>query len=109
MTRRSESQRRAYKVGSEVDKITQEDFIDLLAKYENCCWICNISLENEKIHWDHVHPLSKGGAHSVDNLRPACAPCNVIKSSRWPLSDKLLGEIKVQNLSSRIMAGGDAQ
>jgi 5-methylcytosine-specific restriction endonuclease McrA len=28
---------------------------------------------------DHVHPLSKGGLHCVENLAPACASCNRAK------------------------------
>jgi 5-methylcytosine-specific restriction endonuclease McrA len=25
---------------------------------------------------DHIIPLSRGGTHDLDNLRPACWPCN---------------------------------
>ncbi len=37
-------------------------------------------------HIDHVKPLSKGGAHMLANLRPACKPCNSFKSAKWPFS-----------------------
>ncbi len=33
---------------------------------------------------DHVKPLSRGGAHVLANLRPACKPCNSSKGNRWP-------------------------
>lgn len=36
-------------------------------------------------HDDHAHPLAKGGEHSVWNLVPSCAPCNLSKNDRLPL------------------------
>jgi 5-methylcytosine-specific restriction endonuclease McrA len=48
------------------------------------CWIngpgCTVDPEN----WDHVKPLTKGGAHMLANLRPACGHCNRRKHDRWP-------------------------
>ena len=41
---------------------------------------CTADPEN----WDHVKPLSKGGAHMLANLRPACGHCNRRKRDRWP-------------------------
>lgn len=40
--------------------------------------------------WDHVKPLSKGGAHILANLTPACGPCNGAKHNLWPLKAWLL-------------------
>jgi len=45
------------------------------------CWICKTA---EPTHVDHVKPLSKGGAHILANLRPACQTCNLSKGSKWP-------------------------
>lgn len=33
---------------------------------------------------EHVKPLSKGGAHMLANVRPACTPCNAHKHDKWP-------------------------
>lgn len=33
---------------------------------------------------DHVVPLSRGGLHSVENLVPACGPCNRSKHAKTP-------------------------
>ncbi|NDD75230.1 MAG: HNH endonuclease [Gammaproteobacteria bacterium] len=33
-------------------------------------------------HADHITPLADGGAHSVANLQPLCAPCHTIKTAR---------------------------
>ncbi|MGG7572565.1 HNH endonuclease [Streptomyces sirii] len=35
-------------------------------------------------HVDHIVPLARGGAHSIDNLQPLCAACNLSKSARDP-------------------------
>lgn len=33
---------------------------------------------------DHVVPLSRGGAHTMSNIVPACQPCNSRKNARTP-------------------------
>lgn len=59
---------------------------DLREKFEyhaGRCWICGKALL-PGFHWDHVKPLNRGGSDMLANLRPACGPCNVVKSDRWP-------------------------
>lgn len=48
--------------------------------YGNACWMCGAPATAT----DHVKPLTKGGAHMLCNLRPACQPCNNTKSNKWP-------------------------
>lgn len=36
----------------------------------------------QKLCMDHVHPLSKGGAHDTDNILPACKRCNTSKGNK---------------------------
>lgn len=43
---------------------------------ERCCY-CNADAE----HLDHVNALSNGGEDKPHNLVPACADCNLAKSS----------------------------
>jgi 5-methylcytosine-specific restriction endonuclease McrA len=31
---------------------------------------------------DHVVPLARGGGHSIDNVVPACRPCNRSKGGK---------------------------
>ena len=50
------------------------------------CFYCKRELTYGLVTLDHVHPRSKGGANSVDNLVIACARCNNRKG------DSLLGE-----------------
>jgi 5-methylcytosine-specific restriction endonuclease McrA len=44
------------------------------------CWMCG----GPWTEIDHVKPLSKGGAHMLSALRPACRSDNAVKSDRWP-------------------------
>ena len=38
----------------------------------------------EDIEIDHIVPLSRGGTNDLDNLAPACRPCNRSKFNRLP-------------------------
>lgn len=35
---------------------------------------------------DHIRPIARGGAHSLDNVQTACYGCNVSKQARWGLA-----------------------
>lgn len=48
------------------------------------CYWCNANCRAE-YHVDHYVPLSKGGAHEIDNLVIACPSCNHRKSAKDPL------------------------
>lgn len=79
--RASESRRRARKASVLVMDFTNEQLSARLAYYGHKCWICKTGNYEEL---DHVKPLSKGGAHMLSNLRPACQPCNRAKWANWP-------------------------
>lgn len=91
---RKERERRAQKALTEVIKVTKEDYQNILNEYSGTCWVCSTILD--KVVWDHVQPLSKGGAHSTSNLRPICNPCNVRKNSLWPFTDKMKEKIAAE-------------
>lgn len=41
------------------------------------CWLCGLPFKTKgDITADHVIPLSKGGTHAYDNLKPAHRRCN---------------------------------
>jgi 5-methylcytosine-specific restriction endonuclease McrA len=46
------------------------------------CYYCQQEIEVSQIHFDHVIALSKGGAHSVENLCVSCSRCNLSKGNR---------------------------
>jgi 5-methylcytosine-specific restriction endonuclease McrA len=55
------------------------------ARHPHACYLCGVPLKsgrggNGTI--DHVVALAAGGMHCVDNLRPACRPCNSRKGAR---------------------------
>ena len=45
------------------------------------CVLCG---SDYKIELDHIVPYSKGGQHTVDNLRVLCKPCNRRKGASMP-------------------------
>lgn len=64
-------------------KVTVEHFKhdEIIKKYGSKCFYCN---DGEFEHIDHYIPLSKGGSHSLENIRPSCAKCNMCKSDKMP-------------------------
>lgn len=44
----------------------------------NRCVYCGKGFE----HLDHINPLSRGGRHTLKNLAPACARCNLSKRDK---------------------------
>lgn len=83
--RRHSATRRALKLATAVVPFTAEQVAQRMAYYGNRCYIrmdgvCTGAFDDV----DHVKPLSKGGAHMLSNLRPACEPCNSRKHNRWP-------------------------
>jgi 5-methylcytosine-specific restriction endonuclease McrA len=60
------------------------------------CYLCGTPvrlhakrIDSDRCEMDHVVPITRGGLHCAENLRPACAPCNRLKSN------KLLSEMGV--------------
>jgi 5-methylcytosine-specific restriction endonuclease McrA len=53
----------------------------LKEKWTGECAICTkrITFDHPKTHLDHIHPLSKGGTHTIDNVQWTCAKCNLEK------------------------------
>lgn len=48
------------------------------------CYLCGQSTADSQIAFDHMIPLSRGGADSVDNLRAVHYSCNGSKASKTP-------------------------
>lgn len=77
VNRNSELRRRASKNNIIADIFTINDII---INYGNNCFYCGGKFE----HVDHYIPLSKGGPHSLKNVRPSCKQCNLRKNSKMP-------------------------
>lgn len=57
------------------------------------CWLCGQPIRqgidphhDEAVSLDHVVPLSEGGNHAVENLRPAHRWCNSRRGNRRALA-----------------------
>ncbi len=51
----------------------------LMCYYGKVCAQCG---SRERIHKDHIVPVSKGGSNGLENLQPLCIGCNLSKSDR---------------------------
>jgi 5-methylcytosine-specific restriction endonuclease McrA len=64
--------------------ITMAQVKELLKRHKGKCYWCGKRYGSD-YHLDHVHPLSKGGEHSIENLCVACPDCNRRKCAKTPL------------------------
>lgn len=63
------------------EKMTQKNLSDRLKLFDGCCAYCGEHLgKNKQI--DHVVPISKLGADTLDNVVFACHSCNTSKGNR---------------------------
>lgn len=80
--------RRAKANGGELGYYSDEQVLEL---YGTNCHICEESIDfdaprqcgkdgwEKGFHVDHVIPLSRGGADTIENVRPSHGQCNIIK------------------------------
>lgn len=74
--RKNSANRRVKKSGNGVFTISNKDIKRLLSSP------CNQCGSYDKIHLDHVIPVSRGGRHSIGNLQPLCQRCNLSKHDK---------------------------
>lgn len=94
LTRKHSHIRRALISGNDHSPYTEKEVIDL---YGSNCHLCNepIDLEanrrvgekgwTKSLHIDHVVPILKGGADTLENVKPAHGLCNISKGAKKPL------------------------
>ena len=80
--RRERNQRRKSRKRALPATLTLTEWRAILAAFGHKCAYCGAS--RKKLTQDHVHPLSKGGAYTVQNIVPACGRCNSAKGNRPP-------------------------
>lgn len=59
--------------------IPAEAWRELQDAYLGSCAYCFTA---PSVAQDHIVPLSRGGAHTIDNIAPACKSCNSSKGAR---------------------------
>ena len=58
--------------------LTTTEWEELVEECGGMCVICHAPYE----HMDHIIPLSKGGKHTLSNVQPLCAKCNLSKGAK---------------------------
>ena len=76
--RANAARRRARKLNAPTVPFTQAELDAHLDRLGRKCVYCGGLFE----HLDHVKPLALGGEHSLANLVPACAACNLSKGTK---------------------------
>ena len=79
------------------------DYNKILARDKMHCYLCNEKIIDDNYHFDHVIPLSKGGSHSMRNIKVTHAECNMIKHDK-PASEakKIIREINTMKSNGAI-------
>lgn len=78
--RNTAHRRRARQAANGSFVVTQRDLRRTLGRTGGSCTYCGV---RGALEIDHVVPISRGGAHSIGNLAPACRTCNASKSDRF--------------------------
>ena len=60
---------------------TYKEWIEKVQSLEWLCFYCGAELTIEYLTKDHFIPLSKGGGDDLENVVPACNPCNCSKNA----------------------------
>lgn len=72
------------KNATQIDEI---NYARILERDGMFCYICEQDiLPHHKMHFDHIVPLARGGAHTEGNLTPTHSQCNCRKQDR-PFSE----------------------
>ena len=78
---------------------------DVIARYGDSCFYCETGAFE---HLDHAIPVSKGGPHTLDNVRPSCAACNIAKAdmteTEWLAEQAALDNLTPDELGDHIDA-----
>lgn len=61
--------------------VTKNAILGMLEGQDRKCKLCKCDLLSD-YHIDHIHPVSKGGAHSISNIQLLCPFCNLSKKDR---------------------------
>ena len=69
----------SWKVGSRQERVSRAYIVE---RDRGRCHMCGKPCRPSEIHLDHVIPLARGGTHSPENVRVACAFCNLSKRDR---------------------------
>jgi len=73
--------------------------------FSNCCAYCGLDGD---MQIEHVVPISKGGAHDIGNIIPACMSCNFSKRSKpmveWYKNQSFFSELRLKKIQNALKA-----
>ncbi len=72
---------------------------EILKRDGFACQYCGAKAPGVFLQVDHIYPVSRGGPDTADNLRAACADCNIGKFDR-PISDDKRGFWKAKAIAN---------
>lgn len=61
------------------EEITGKQLEEMFHKQEHKCVYCGVELNGLNVTGDHIVPLTKNGAHTLDNIQLVCRSCNEAK------------------------------
>lgn len=64
---------------TERKRLTKAERQAIYDKMEGHCAYCGCEISLQTMQVDHITPLRKGGADTMDNMWPACRSCNHYK------------------------------
>jgi hypothetical protein len=67
---------------------TRKEWIDKLVEHGLFCHYCKTELTAETLTKDHLTPTCRGGSSAIENMVPACLPCNQMKA--WRTEDEFM-------------------
>ena len=73
---------RLRKFGTSKADLTKEQWEFIKEIFRNRCAYCG--KRQKRLTKDHIIPVSKGGAHTIENIVPACKSCNSKKNAGPP-------------------------
>jgi 5-methylcytosine-specific restriction endonuclease McrA len=76
--REGAARRRARKANAPFNDFTAAQWRAMQEAYDHRCAYCGKRRKGQLTR-DHITPLSKGGAHTLSNIVPACKDCNMQK------------------------------
>jgi len=97
--REKSKRRKAQARGQTPVAISVNALLTRFGQFGNCCAYCGCAGDMEI---EHVVPISRGGAHDISNIVPACAPCNSSKSAKemegWYKERPYFCELRLQRI-----------